>query len=58
MVIIMKTKHTFKSTLNVNVPVEELFNWHENPGAYLSSIYNLTQQIQMFKVSKGSISKL
>jgi len=34
MVIIMKTKHTFKSTLNVNVPVEELFNWHENPGAY------------------------
>ena len=30
----IKTKHSFVSTLKVDVPVEKLFSWHENPGAY------------------------
>jgi hypothetical protein len=29
-----RTKHTFSSTLKLDVPVEKLFSWHENPGAY------------------------
>ena len=29
-----ETKHSFVSTLKVDVPVEKLFSWHENPGAY------------------------
>tara|TARA_B100000809_G_scaffold66087_1_gene62776 strand:+ start:418 stop:783 length:366 start_codon:yes stop_codon:yes gene_type:complete len=30
----MKGKHLFESTLKLNVPVEKLFNWHENEGAF------------------------
>ena len=30
----MSTKHQFISTLKLNVPVEKLFSWHENPGAF------------------------
>ena len=30
----MKGKHTFESSLEVNVPVEKLFGWHENVGAF------------------------
>ena len=37
MVIKMKTKHAFESTLEVSVPVEKLFSWHENPGALFIS---------------------
>ena len=29
-----ETKHNFTSTLKLDVPVEKLFSWHENPGAY------------------------
>ncbi len=29
-----QTKHSFSSTLKLDVPVEKLFSWHENPGAY------------------------
>lgn len=28
------TKHKFASTLNVDAPVDKLFGWHENPGAF------------------------
>ena len=30
----METKHSFESTLKVNSPVDKLFSWHDNPGAY------------------------
>ena len=30
----MSPKHQFISTLKLNVPVEKLFSWHENPGAF------------------------
>ncbi len=30
----MRGKHSFKSKLKVNVPVEKLFRWHENDGAF------------------------
>ena len=30
----MEGKHTFESSLEVNAPVEKLFNWHESPGAF------------------------
>ena len=29
-----QTKHSFSSTLKLDVPVEKLFSWHENLGAY------------------------
>ena len=29
-----QTKHSFSSSLKLDVPVEKLFSWHENPGAY------------------------
>ena len=29
-----QTKHSFSSTLKLDVPVEKLFSWHENSGAY------------------------
>ena len=30
----MEGKHTFESSLDVNVPVDKLFSWHESPGAF------------------------
>ena len=30
----MEGRHTFESSLEVNAPVEILFSWHENPGAF------------------------
>jgi len=48
MVVKMKTKHTFESTLEVSVPVEKLFSWHENPGAF----ERLTPSFDPVKVSK------
>ena len=48
MVIKMKTKHAFESTLKVSVPVEKLFSWHENPGAF----ERLTPAFDPVKVSK------
>ena len=48
MVVKMKTKHAFESTLEVSVPVEKLFSWHENPGAF----ERLTPSFDPVKVSK------
>ena len=48
MVVKMKTKHAFESTLEVSVPIEKLFSWHENPGAF----ERLTPSFDPVKVSK------